>query len=107
MTVLDKTALLNAIVSRHKEQDGGRAMFVRRDGKTGRWYEITDDRAKEKIGHCLREAAAAAISPADEGGTMSEQERCEEQRRFVEKHSDMLKSQRSIFLALLASSNLK
>lgn len=56
-TKFDKSSVLIEIIEKVKAQDGGKAMFV--SSKKGRWYEIPEEKTREKVGHCLRETIAA------------------------------------------------
>jgi hypothetical protein len=64
-TKLDKSTVLGCIVERvHSLTDpttGQRARFVKKSG-SGAWIEIGHEHAREKVGHALREAAAAAAA---------------------------------------------
>lgn len=53
-TKTEKTACLNKIVTKVKEQNGGTTRFVSFDTKANRWYEMSMDQAREKVGHALR-----------------------------------------------------
>jgi len=55
-TKIDKSIVLQSVIDRVKAS-GDNAMFVR--FSKGRWYEISDDRTREKVGHCLRETMAS------------------------------------------------
>jgi hypothetical protein len=61
-TKLDKSTVLGCIVERvHSLTDpttGQRARFVKKSGSCA-WIEIGHEQAREKVGHALREAAAA------------------------------------------------
>jgi hypothetical protein len=61
---MDKTIVLNSIISQVREQGEGGALFVKR-GKDGRWMDIGDDQAREKCGHALREAIDVCLAPID------------------------------------------
>lgn len=55
---IDKSLVLNKIIEEVREQDEGRARFVKQD-KAGKWIEIGNEVAREKCGHAIREAIAA------------------------------------------------
>ena len=53
-----KTSMVMAVVRKiRSDPDGG---FIRKDSKTGLWYEIGEDAAREKVGQSLREAIVRA-----------------------------------------------
>jgi hypothetical protein len=105
-TKLDKSLVLSTIV----EQVRRRGRFVKR-GKDGRWHEIGDDVAREKVGHAIREAiaagektkcaAAAQPSAADAAGNPAHAVQKED---FRAKQSDLLLAQLSIFQGLVGAS---
>jgi hypothetical protein len=45
---------------------GGR--FLKRDFQLGKWYEMTDQQSKEKVGHAIRDAVSAYDSKAKKDG---------------------------------------
>jgi len=94
---VEKSLLIQTIVSRIQAQDGGKTRFVCKATETEsqnvqRWYEIPDDQAREKIGHCLREALLRQVGP---------KENKTRKQDFDRKQDDLLSLQRSIFLNLL------
>lgn len=95
-TKYDKTAVLNAALDRVKAQNNGNVFFVSR--KNGRWHTISEDQAREKVGHQMREAVLL-LEGADD--------RREEQKHFDSKHRDLLQQQRAIFKCLTSSLNKK
>jgi len=52
-TKLDKSAVLNLILEEVRKDEV--VKFVSKD--KGKWFEVADEKAREKIGHCIREAA--------------------------------------------------
>jgi len=56
-TKLDKTTILAAVVDRVKSHREGKcaSKFVRR-ANGNRWYELSDEEAREKAGHAMRDA---------------------------------------------------
>jgi len=90
----DKSAVLHSIVHRVKEQDNGIAMFVTR--RKGQWCEVPEDRAREKVGHCMRET----IALVDESAMEKKQKK---QQHFDNKQDDLLERQRATFDNLLSS----
>lgn len=85
-TKLDKSAVLSTVLDLVRSQNKGQARFISR--KDGRWVEISDDRAREKVGHSMREAIVASDGA---------EERAEALRRFDSKQNDLLALQRAIF----------
>jgi len=55
----EKSLVVHAIVDDIKNS-GGR--FLKNNYTTGRWYELSDQQAKEKVGHAVRDAVAASES---------------------------------------------
>jgi hypothetical protein len=47
------TSIVDSINENSTQERGG---FIRKDGPTGRWFEVEDKIAREKIGHALRDA---------------------------------------------------
>jgi hypothetical protein len=90
-TRLDKSMVLNTIME--EVQRHGR--FVKYESKKMGWYEISDELAREKVGHAIREAMAAL----EHRGSPEEGQMC-----FTHKQSDLLAQQRELFLRLLKSS---
>lgn len=90
---LDKTMVLATIIEKVRSQDYGRARFVKHDKKNG-WFEISDDQAREKVGHAMREAiaaeAAASAVPLKRG--------------FTGKHADLLSQQKELFQQMVVKS---
>ena len=52
---IDKSLILGQIVDRVREQDNGRARFLKYDTKLKCWCVLTNDQAREKVGHAIRE----------------------------------------------------
>ena len=51
-----KTLIVNEIVAKvRSHHPSGATKFVRKDNSSGRWYEIGDQAAREKVGHSIRE----------------------------------------------------
>lgn len=57
-TRYEKSILLGLIVDKMHSKECGYAKFVKQD-KNKRWYEISEEQAREKAGHTLREALAS------------------------------------------------
>lgn len=57
-TKLDKSVVVDQIAKtiKNTSPNGG---FVKKDEETGRWYKITDQAARDKVGHAMRDAVAA------------------------------------------------
>jgi hypothetical protein len=53
-TRFEKSLVVHKIVDRIRAE-GGR--FLKKDNREGRWYELTQQRSKEKVGHAVRDAA--------------------------------------------------
>jgi hypothetical protein len=53
-TRFEKSLVVHKIVD-HIRAEGGR--FLKKDNREGRWYELTQQRSKEKVGHAVRDAA--------------------------------------------------
>jgi hypothetical protein len=86
-TKFEKTTVLNAVIDRlHTEEQ---ARFLKFNSRTKQWFEITDDQAREKVGHTMRETIASLDSVQPD-----------EQTR-----SDLMASQKAIFEAMLQSSS--
>eukprot|EP00980_Cylindrotheca_fusiformis_P031351 scaffold26214_cov142-Cylindrotheca_fusiformis.AAC.2 len=51
------TTIVDAVKESSTQERGG---FVRRDPATGRWFEVEDKIAREKVGHALRDAIKLA-----------------------------------------------
>lgn len=98
-TKFDKTSLMLRIIDTVKAQDNGTARFV--SCKKGQWYEITEDKAREKVGHCLRETIAAiaegslseSSSPAFAAAAPKQQPQHHLQRKCEQ--DDLLEQQRT------------
>jgi len=52
-TKVDKTQVIASVVQRIRRESPGGG-FVKRDFHSGRWYEIGDDKARDKVGHAIR-----------------------------------------------------
>jgi hypothetical protein len=89
-----KGRVLDTIIERVKSQNNGRARFVK-PIKSGSWVELSNDEARKKVGHAIREAMIS-----------QEFAREKEQTRKVwqQKNAEMLASQQAIFRRLLAES---
>jgi len=97
-TKYDKSAVLLAVVDRVKDQNDGAAMFVA--PKQGRWYRVSDDKAREKVGHCMRETIALLSAEQEEG---SKNDRAVRKQQFDDKRDDLLERQRAAFDSLVSS----
>jgi len=98
---LDKTSVLTNILDRVRSATGStdvgnRVRIISQ--KEGTWCEISDDQAREKVGHSMREAILAQESAP---------EREERQHEFQMKQSDLLESQRKIFEDLVGPTRTK
>jgi hypothetical protein len=60
----DKTTVLSRIVDTVQSQNNYTAKFVKKD-VNGMWCEISNDQAREKVGHTMRETIAALRSQAN------------------------------------------
>lgn len=60
---IDKSVILGAIVDKVDSlidpETGHRARFVKAARGGGGWFVISDELAREKVGHAMREAVAA------------------------------------------------
>lgn len=54
-TKVEKTEAIAAIVDKIC-QDSPAGGFIKRDTRTGRWYRIKDNEARDKVGHAIRKA---------------------------------------------------
>lgn len=54
-TKVEKTEAIAAIVDKIC-QDSPNGGFIKRDSRTGRWYRIKDNEARDKVGHAIRKA---------------------------------------------------
>jgi hypothetical protein len=88
---LDKTMVLNRIMYLVQAQNEGTTRFVKR-GKDGLFTVISDDLAREKVGHAIRETIMATEDAAKP---------LKEQLEWKEKQSDLLAQQQSIFQNLV------
>jgi len=86
--------VLNAIIDKIREQNNGTARFVKRDSKTGSYFEISDDAAREKVGHTIRESIAAMDKVPLQEKT---------KKVFETKQGDLLSEQRSIFEKMVST----
>lgn len=64
---LDKSLILSEIVEEVKRQNNGTAKFVKHDKQLG-WIAISDEKAREKVGHALRQAIASELCFPDIDG---------------------------------------
>ena len=88
-TKLEKSNVLSKVLDHVKKSGNGGARFIAVN-KRGDWYQVSDDQAREKVGHSIREAVAA-LAP----------ERIKRKRLFEKKQNDLLTLQRSIFHQLV------
>ena len=86
-----KTAVLNEIISVVKEQNNGTARFIKYDKSKG-WFEITNEVAREKVGHAVREALASLKNK----GQKEEIKKC-----FNQKQNNLLAQQQAMFSNML------
>jgi hypothetical protein len=66
---LGKTMLVAEIVKRVRESGG---KFLKKDRKSGEWFDIADKQACKKVGHALRDAHAERIRNHDAYGKQSQ-----------------------------------
>jgi hypothetical protein len=52
-TKLEKTQVIASVVEKIRRESPGGG-FVKRDFHTGRWFEIGDDKSRDKVGHAIR-----------------------------------------------------
>lgn len=64
----DKTAVVISVVEQVR---GEGAFFVKQDEDSGRWYDIGDTQAREKVGHSLRDQVTAQKRKEKEGDSTS------------------------------------
>lgn len=86
-TKFDKSTLLQKIIDTIREE----ARFIKQ-GKDGSWYEISDDAAREKVGHTIREAIAALEAAPGKSKT---------KKVFDNKQNDLLSQQKEIFNSMV------
>lgn len=67
-TKTDKTSVVMGIVDQVRK---GGSLFVKQDEDTGRWYDIGDSLAREKVGHSLRDQVTAMKKHREKDGTAS------------------------------------
>jgi hypothetical protein len=63
----DKTTVLSQIVDAIQSQSNYSAKFVKKD-TNGAWCEISNDQAREKVGHTMRETIAILRSKSTDAG---------------------------------------
>lgn len=86
-TKFDKSTVLQNIIDIIREQNNGTARFIKQN-KDGSWYEISEDAAREKVGHTLRESIAARdAAPA----------KARVKKVVQKKQNDLLAQQQAIF----------
>jgi hypothetical protein len=90
-TKVDKGMVLNAIVEDIRSQNNGTTRFLK-SGKNRTWFELTDDQAREKVGHTVREAITALQGEPEKQAT---------KKVFSKKQNDLLAQQRAIFQYLV------
>jgi len=90
-TKFDKSSVMLMVIDRVKEQDNGKAKFV--TCKKGQWYEITDEKAREKVGHCLRETLAA-LQPEASGSSDPSSRVASPSLKSVQKQKQQTKTER-------------
>lgn len=73
-TKQEKTQVIAAVVNRVRRESPGGG-FVKRDFHSGLWYEIGDDKARDKVGHAIRKAVEemSKKSKKEKGGSKSKQ----------------------------------
>jgi hypothetical protein len=87
-TKFEKTTVLNQVIDHlHNEEH---ARFLKFNSKSKQWFEITDDQAREKVGHTMRETIASLDSNQPDNS---------------QKRSDLMASQKAIFEAMLRSNS--
>lgn len=55
-TKLEKTQVIATVIDRVRA-DSPNGGFIKKDFYTGRWYEIGNEKARDKVGHAIRKAA--------------------------------------------------
>lgn len=58
-TKLDKSLVVDEIVKTIAAASPSTGGFIKKDEATGRWYKITDQQARDKCAHAMRDAVAA------------------------------------------------
>ena len=73
-TKQEKTQVIAAVVNRVRRESPGGG-FVKRDFHSGLWFEIGDDKARDKVGHAIRKAVEemSKKSKKEKGGSKSKQ----------------------------------
>lgn len=87
---VDKSIVLNRIMDQVRSQNNGSARFVKLQDKV--WCEISDEQAREKIGHTLREQMAQINTIA---------EKQVKQEAFSDKQNDLLAQQKALFETMI------
>lgn len=57
-TKMGKSLILDEIIDKVQEQNNGSARFLKYDSSTKCWNTMTNEQAREKVGHVVREAVA-------------------------------------------------
>ena len=55
-TKLEKTQVIATVIDKVRNDSPGGG-FVKKDFYSGRWYEIGNEKARDKVGHAIRKAA--------------------------------------------------
>jgi len=96
-TKYEKSTVLNNIIDYVRSSDNGSARFIKFDTKTREWYELSDDQAREKVGHTIRES----IQSIDNAKV-----KFAKKKVFNAKHTDLLTQQQAIFSDLATAETL-
>ena len=99
----DKSSILNSIIDEVRSLcnpgTGRPAQFVKYSKRDGGWMAIGDDQAREKVGHAMREAIAAATKDGNDSAAKRAIKEQIESKRDV-----LLSQQQSLFEELRRSS---
>jgi hypothetical protein len=96
---MEKTMVLNRIMDRVQAQNQGTTMFLK-VGKDGLFTVISDDNAREKVGHAIRESILA-VEQNNHSGSHQLKQQQQQQPEWNQKHSDLLAQQKFIFQNLV------
>jgi hypothetical protein len=101
----DKTTVLSQIVDVIQSQSNHTAKFVKKDA-SGAWCEISNDQAREKVGHTMRETIAILRSKAMDGGERKAGERGNDSDLDVETKSEKRRAIMESFKSLRRCSKM-
>lgn len=57
---MDKSLIIGRIVDRVREQDNGKAHFLKYNTKSKCWFVLNNEQAREKVGHAIREVVTSS-----------------------------------------------